>query len=809
MQYDRSIQLATAGSRKATRWPASIMRWSELVQRLAVPVRSTETLQEYLQLSKSKQDDLKDVGGFVAGTFHGWRRKADAVSGRDVVTLDLDNIPPGGTDDILSRLSALGCAYVVYSTRKHDPAAPRLRVLLALDRTVTADEYEPIARKIAALIGLEFCDPTTFEASRLMYWPSCCSDSAYVYRYEDKPFVSADGLLSMYASWQDVTSWPEVPGETDRRSRRVKTQADPMAKQGVVGAFCRTYDVPAAIDVYLADRYEPAVQTPNRYTFLGGSTTGGAVVYDAGRFLFSHHATDPASGQLVNAFDLVRLHLFGDKDDEAKPETPGNRLPSFIAMCEIAVRDEQVATLLNQERYLAAREDFAATSIATDPAPVEAQTDVAWMNRLDTSAQTGAIARTIKNIVTVLEFDPGLQGKIAYDEFSNRGLVLGSLPWDKADQRRGWADADDAALREYLERVYGLTGKDKIFDAITVVGHRQAFNDVKQYLDNLQWDGLKRLDTVFIDYFGAADDVYTRAVARKFFAAAVARVYQPGIKFDNMPILSGPQGCGKSTFLARMGRSWYTDSLTTFEGKDAAEMVQGMWIVEIGELSAMSRSETNSVKQFLSRIDDVYRAAYGRRTDRYPRRCVFCGTTNDAEFLKDKTGNRRFWPIDLHPEQATKNIFKALTPDECDQLWAEAVVAWRLGERLYLIDKEEEIAKEQQDSHRESNAKEGLIREWLEQDLPPNWDAYNLQARRIWWADKQGRELGALTPRDRVCALEIWCECFGSDAKFFQRKDAIEINGILETMSDWKRTKSGVRYGADYGYQRGFERDLT
>ena len=169
MQNDRKIAIASGASRRATVWNTQTLMVSELWQKLKVPVRGTETLAEYLNLKKAQQDDLKDIGGFVGGTLNGPRRKANNVAGRDIITLDLDSIPAGHKDDVLRRVEALGCGYCIYSTRKHQPAAPRLRVLFPLDRTVKADEYEPIARKAAEYIGLEYTDPTTFEPSRLMY----------------------------------------------------------------------------------------------------------------------------------------------------------------------------------------------------------------------------------------------------------------------------------------------------------------------------------------------------------------------------------------------------------------------------------------------------------------------------------------------------------------------------------------------------------------------------------------------------------------------------------------------------------------
>jgi predicted P-loop ATPase len=792
---DRLLIISAAGSRKATHWPAQKLYWSELVERLRTAVRGTETLAEYLKLPKSQQDDLKDVGGFVAGTLAGNRRKASAVTGRDVITLDLDNIPPGGTADALRRLDALGCAYAVYSTRKHEEAKPRLRVLVPLNRTATADEYEPLARKLAAIIGIELCDPTTFEASRLMYWPSCCADSQYVFQFSDKPFLDADGLLAMYADWRNVAEWPQVPGVQQTHVKLAAKQGDPTAKQGVVGAFCRQYDIYRAMETFLPGVYTPTDDGSGRFTYTGGSTTGGAIVYDNGQFLYSHHATDPCSGRLVNSFDLVRLHKFGELDDDVKPDTPTNRLPSFTAMCAFALQDAGVATLLNQERYERAVQDFGNL-------PAGEEETANWISKLQVSTTTGLPAKTTDNILIILEHDPLLKGKIAYDEFAVRGMAMGALPWDPRPERRQWTDVDDAGLRHYLERTYGITGKEKILDAVALCAHRHSFNEVQEWLKSLQWDGVKRVDTLLIDYLGAADTIYTRAVSRKAIVAGVARVMMPGCKYDNMPILAGPQGIGKSTFLRLLGRKWYSDSLTTFEGKEASELIQGIWINEIGELNGFNKSENNAIKQFLSRTEDIYREPYGRRTKSYPRRGVFWGTTNDSEFLKDMTGNRRFWPVDVGVQPPTKSVFTQLE-DEVPQIYAEAFVYWQLGEPLYLTGEAEEQAKVQQEIHRESNAKEGIIREFVERRVPIGWEKRSLNERRMYWSSEFGRGDVETVERDRICAAEVWCECFGGDLKQLRRFESMEINGILARLPGWKRYNAAMRFGP-YGPQKGF-----
>ncbi len=800
MQYNRKLQISTAGTRKATHWPKSEIMWSEFAEKLKTPVRGTETLEQYLALPKSQQDDLKDVGGFVGGTFAGDRRKAANVTGRDLITLDLDNIPVGQTEDILRRVDGLGCAAVVYSTRKHSGYTPRLRVIIPVDRTGTADEYEPAARKLASLIGIEFCDPTTFEASRLMYWPSCSSDSQYVSEIYDKPFCSLDGVLGMYGDWHDISQWPQVPGSEAIERRRLARQENPTAKRGIIGAFCRTYTITQAIEKFIPGMYEETV-IPGRYTYTGGSTVGGAVVYDGDLFLYSHHATDPCSGQLVNAFDLVRLQMFGDKDNDVKEGTPVSKMPSFVMMSRLAQDDPNVSDLLSKERYEQAREAFQTPEQGTSSVP---DYDLSWLTKL-TKDGNGRYEKTINNAVIVLENDPLLKGKIVTDEFASCGMVLGRVPWDQRDEKRRWTDVDDAGFYRYMEVFYGLTGREKLDHALMIVSAQNKINDVRHYLQELKWDGKPRVDTLLSDYLGADDTPYTRAVMRKSLCAAVARAVIGGVKYDYMPIFTGPQGIGKSTFLAILGKQWFSDSLTTFEGKEAAELIQGTWINEVGELSAFTKQETQVIKQFLSKTEDIYRAAYGRRTDKYLRRCVFFGTSNDSEFLKDMTGNRRFWPVDVGVNPAKRSVWKEL-PQEVDQIWAEAYVYWAAGEELYMPKEIEELAVEQQETHREASGKEGMIMSFLDRPVPENWEQMDVIKRRMFLSGGMHVER-ALHVRDKICAVEIWVECFGGDPKYMKRSDSMEINNIL-LHGKWQRIKTPRNFGP-YGPQRGFTRPAT
>jgi len=791
MQYDRQITISAAGNRRALRWPAQTLWWSEFVQRLATAARGQETLAEYLQMKKSQQDDLKDVGGFVGGLLAEGRRKGKAVQGRDLITLDLDAIPSMGAEAVLKHLEALTCAYVVYSTRKHEPTRPRLRAIFPLSRTVTADEYEPIARMMGKLVGIEHCDPTTFQAVRMMYWPSCCADTQHIYHYADKPFLDADAILAQYADWHDAGQWPQVPSVQAVTQRLLKKQEDPTTKHGVVGAFCKVYNVYQAMEAFLPGIYEPVDTGDGRYTFTGGSTTGGAVVYDSGLFLYSHHATDPCSGQLVNAFDMVRLHLHGMLDDDAdiKDNTPTNRYPSYVKMCEAALADEAVKLALQQERYEKAFDDFNVPAADTN-----------WMVNLQTN-KFGDPLKLRENATMILQNDPLLAGCVGYDEFADRVTVIKPLPWDvKLTERRRWADVDDQQLRCYMEKVYRFDSPGKLLDAFAAVTRQNAFNDVQEYLNGLLWDGVPRLDMLLIDYLNAEDTPYTRTVTRKIFVAAVARAMTPGTKFDFSVILVGKQGKGKSTLLRFMGGRWFLEDLpAALDGKEASERIQGYWLAEMGELNGLTRSEVNITKQFLSRTTDVYRQPYGRHTAEYPRRCVIFGSTNDDEFLRDSTGNRRFWPVTLLDTPGRLNVFTDLAGN-VDQIWAEAKARFACGEPLFLPAGIEADAVKKQEQYRVSDAKTGLVAEFLERPIPDDWDDRSISARRIYWAGEfQRTDVQEGVQRQSVCAAEIWCECFGQDKGRMRQSDTREINGILKQLG-W--IPVGVKRVGPYGPQR-------
>lgn len=787
----QTYKIAVGRSRKETHWQTWELRWRAIADRLKKALRTDETVAEYAAAGKAQRAAWKDVGGFVGGPVEGGRRKRGTVKLRYLITLDMDEAKAGAWDEVQLNYAT---AAVLYATHSSTPEKPRYRLVMPLSRPVTPEEYEAIARGVAATLGADRFDPSTYEPERLMYWPSVSRDADYEFYEQEGAPLDADEMLHHYRDWRATWAWSISERERNEVAGAIKKQGDPTEKPGAVGRFCRAYDVPEAIDAFLADVYLPTTQ-PGRYTYAGGTTVGGLVVYDGGAFAYSHHGTDPVQGRLLNAFDLVRLHRFASLDDEAAPGTPVNRLPSYLAMEDFAANDARVQAEDDAERMAKVREDFAG---------LEETADDSWMKKLRRDKK-GAPSNCAENAVVVAQYAPGMRDNLWRDLLARRDYIRRDLPWRKIESGDLWTDADDANWRVYLSK-YGVTTKQYALDAIEITFARNAVHPVRQYLEGLPaWDGVPRLDTVFTDRLGAEDDPLTRAVARKVLTAAVARILgqrRGGVKFDYCVVLSGQEGIGKSTLVRELFAPWFNDSVTTLAGKEAMEQIQGAWGVELGELSAVRRADLEGVKAFLSRQEDRFRPAYGRNVVVAPRQCVFFATTNEREFLKGDTGNRRFWVVDCLGRKCDP-----LTEETREQLWAEAVMRWKAGEPLYLTPEQEHEMRDRQASHNEaqSDPRPGMIEAYLETALPSDWARRDLNARTLYLADDESQEREGVQKRNKVCAAEIQFELFHQRADGQSKYAAKEINAILETLPGWERSKEALRFGP-YGKQRGYIR---
>jgi len=811
LRFNPDITISVGSSRYSKSWKRRNSKWSALLARFTPEkaTRTPETQTEYFNASKTEQDKIKDIGGFVGGVINGSRRLASTVESRSLLTFDMDFAPTDFVDQM--RKFYPDTAWAVYSTHKHKPEKPRLRFILPLTRDVDPEEYEAVMRKMAETIGMGYMDKTTFQPHRLMYWPSYSQDAEYVFQYNDAAPLDPDKILESYqGDWHDCSLWPIHPEEQHvKKTERGAKQQNPLEKKGLIGVFCRTYTVPEAISAFLPDVYAPVDGDPTRYSYIGGSTAGGMVIYDNGLFCYSHHATDPASGMDLNAYDLVRIHKFGDLDEEAEETTPANRLPSAKAMGDLIRSDEKCLETYDAEREAKLADDYGDLedtqegSVAAEPDGKE-QKDKNWKAKLERN-KDGSIAPKYVNVERILFKDKALSG-IAYNELARTIVLKKALPWDRKANGREWRDADDAALYGYLTNNYGCEFKKMhVADALMNTANRRRFHPVQEFLESLpEWDGTERAATFFIDYFGAQDCEYVRATTEIWFLAAVHRVYNPGAKFDYTPVLTGIGGIGKSKSLAKLGGEWFTDDLCFEDMRDktAAEKITGKWIIEIGEMKGMRNIDVESIKSFLTRQTDRFRAAYGRHTNDIPRSCVFVGTCNIDTFLRDETGNRRFWPIKCY---TVKDMTEGLTPDVVKQIWAEVMTLYELEERqprLWLTPELEKEAEQQQRKALETDARAGLIENFLERKLPENWDWMTTEERRMW-LENNNSEAGEVT-RTEVCNYEIWCECLGYPERAFNAKESRPITVILKSLGWNFKT---IKRTGPYGKQRIFAKD--
>ena len=786
LQYDTVLDVAIGLSSNSKHWKNKKIKWSELVEKLSSPVITNETYSQFLLASKDEQGKIKDVGGFVGGRLLNGRRRKDAVSYKQIISLDIDF----SYNDFWWDFTMLyDCAAVIHSTHKSSPTKPRHRLIIPLSREVSAEEYEPIARRIAGNMNIDLFDQSTFEVNRLMFWPSISCDSTYYFEYQDGNFLDVDEILDSYNDWRNINEWPKATSSEVTLHNQLEKQEDPTSKKGIVGIFCRTYTIQEAISNFLQDIYEESGD--GRYTYLKGSTAAGVIIYDD-KFAFSHHGTDPASGRLCNAFDLVRIHKFGhlDKNKEDKA--------SLRAMEEFITNDKLVKRVIAEEKFAEAKLDF------KNPVDIDEEYDNSWTEELSVNSK-GEYDNSAPNINLILRNDQVLKNAFSLNWFDFKRYVNRDCPWRKldSDKPEPMRDLDYSGIRNYIECVYGITSSLKIDDSIAIEVERNGFHPIRSYIESLTWDGVSRIDTLLIDYFGASDTEYSRAVIRKALCAAVARVFVPGIKYDMVPILVGPQGTYKSTFIKKLGVDWFSDTFSTVQGKEAFEQLQGAWIIEMAELSAFKKSEAEIIKQFISKCEDQFRPAYARTVETFKRQCVFFGSTNNTDFLKDPTGNRRFNPVDVHPESVKKSVPEHLTRHEVDQIWAEAYILYKAGETLYFDESIATLARVEQRKHSSVDERLGVIEEYLEKLLPDDWASKDLYDRRAWLDDPLAKK--GTVRREFVCVAEIWCECLGKDKTDMTRYNTREINDMIRTLQNWEFIPS-TKYFDFYGKQKYYKR---
>ena len=762
----RNLAIAYGNNRQAKTWVNKTIQFDDLKERLKTTIRTTESAEEYAKMSRAQRDAAKDHGGFVAGVLKGGRRKIDTVEVRSMLALDGDRIDRAFLDNYESI-----CPYTsaLYTTHSSTDENPRVRLVIPLTRDVTPEEFVAVSRYLADMFGIDYFDECSYLPNQLMYWPSTPANGTFVYKETDGGWLDPDDILSGHPEWTDPTRLPTSSRESKANTVAQQKVQDPLTKEGVVGLFNRAYyPIAKALEVFLSDVYEPTDNESRWHLIASGSMAGVEIKED--KFVYSHHAKDPAYLKLCNAFDIVRTHRFGDMDDKA----------SYKAMCDFAMQQDDVKMLAAAEKMADAQTDF------TDGE------DSDWMKKLQYEPRSTVLKNNLHNITLILQNDPLLQN-IVFNQQLDGMEIKGTVPWQHPSKY--WRDADDAQLISYVDSHYGTFSQRNYQIAVTKVSDDRSYHPIREYLAALpEWDKVPRVDTLLIDYLGAEDNAYVRAVTRKTLCAAVHRVREPGVKFDTMLVLNGPQGIGKSTLISRLAGEWFSDSLNLGDTKDktAAEKLQGYWILEIGELAGLRKAEVETLRSFLSRQNDIYRAAFGRRATPHPRQCIFFGTTNaESGYLRDTTGNRRFWPVKT-PGGGSKHSWE-LTAEDVEQIWAEVLEYVNAGETLYLSAAENILAKDEQRNAMESDdEREGLVRMYLDTLLPEGWESMDLFDRRAFLSGTNDIGPVGTVARRQVSNMEIWCECFGKERANIGRSDSNGLAAILIKLG-WERLPNKQR----------------
>lgn len=771
-----TLAIATAPKRDSKTWKNDVVTWDEFKAWLASP------------------DNKKESGNYVLGRLQGTRRSKRTLEARSALSLDVDFAQPGFLTDV----QMLPFNLVWHTTYSSTPESPRYRIIIPLDREVNPAEYVACVMVVMDMLGTEQFDQGSTQPERYMFKPAAQKPDFYDWGEVEGPIACADDLVMKIDSIVADYTAPQP----SRRKR------DPFKIEGVVGAFNRVY---ADLDDLIADFDLPYDKVGEKWMLRGSlGAPGMGPVPDREGLWYSFHACDPAFMQTCSAFDLVRAHLFGELDEDAKPGTPVNKLPSHARMLdEVMNADPVVADKVMGETW---RTDFGGSDAVAAPAsptpartapsgPVTAPSGGAdWRTGLALS-QAGSVRDTLDNWDLILANDEVFTS-LVYNEVTLAIEPTRDLPWRPVTRSGGtWmgkADGDMLAL--HLERTVRLkVPQNRIEAMVQKAAFSRRVSPVADYLNSLVWDGQPRVETCLP---GVKVDEFTRLAARKSLVAAVGRALDPGVKWDHSLILYGGEGLGKSLWIERMSKGW-TAELGDLRLKDTLQIVARTWIAVADEGHSLKRADSNVMKAFMTRRNDVYRAPYDTVPTEHPRRCVVWGSTNEETFLRREAGNRRFLIVECGPYD-----IDAVTPEYVDQVWAEAVTMYRAGERLWLDSDESEKAVEAREIFTEENPLVGQIGAYLDMPVPPDWYKMSGAARFTYRQNYLEMGLDAdveMMVQDRVCALQVWYEVLNGNRKP-QQVELREINEAIRELEEWYSVPKARRFDTNYGVQRGFNR---
>lgn len=773
---DHLLDITTAPKRDSRHWLTGQTTWDEFAELMLHPA-NTKACGNYV-LGKFKKTTVRHPGTDLPCT--NYHRTKTAIESRSAITLDVDY--PAA--DFREKVAALGYAHIIHTTFSSTVDEPRYRLIVPTSRNLTPDEYHTAAAAIMQMLGEDQFDKGSVQPERYMFRPSESRKGLFWYNVAQGPLADVEKLLEGFQS--DLST---VPLPKPNRTKR-----DPFAIEGTIGAFNRAYeDIAAVIEDYDLP-YEDAGS--ERWQLVGASAAAGMGLVAPG-LVYSHHSGDPAYGQTCSAFDLVRLHMFHTLDENSKPGTPINKLPSTLAMLDLASKDVRVITELVGADFAQDMDDIVAADAVVKTND--------WRLGMRRNSRTGKPTDDIVNWDLIADNDPSFAG-LYFNELSLAIETETDLPWRTlAPGRETFTSGDRSSLALYIERTYDIRpARSYLDDLVNDKALNRRINPVLDYLKSLKWDGTSRIEECLP---GVTPTPYTRMAARKSIVAAVARMYEPGVKWDHMLVLYGPEGMGKSRWIDLMSRG-YSVNLGRISDKDTLIAMQRAWIMTADEGHSLRKADFDAQKEFLTRTSDVFRMPYEREAQVHKRHMVIWGTTNDEVFLRRQEGNRRFLIVkcEQKADEAT------LEPAFIDQVWAEAVHLYHKGEQLWLADEEGQMAAAERESFTEEDALTGIIQEYVDTLVPEDWDTTSPLDRQMWLLNSRDElEAGGTKHIDEVCSVQIWVEAMGRRYGDHKRSDLLDINNALKQMPGWaplpgRRRSPG--YGPQLIFRRNDETDL-
>ena len=884
----------------------------KLREKFAEPLVDVNTpISKYLKLSKIAKDTdhpkhkeaadailvmKQSAGNWTAARYKGKNRKVTDIEAKTMLVLDIDHANPDQVAHIRANLTPLAEFYwQAHTSRSHAPEKPKFRLAFPVSREMTTDEAHAALRYLSTYLlddpeeSIEIVDLVTFRPNQTMFWPSISKGQDY---WHDEnltgKILDVDEFLSRHPDWDDFTNLPYQTGEKKAGLKDPSTKMEnPLEKPEPIGAFCRTYSIEDAIEEFLGDIYEPSPSASDvRYSYVPGTANNGAVVYDDGLFLLSMHGSDPASG-LHNAFDLVRLHMFGHLDEGAHGNTAPGNLPSYKAMVKFC-RDDAEVVAEEFSSLGGVLDDLEDDDEDTDSSDFELDgEDVSQKSekgdtsddpmgdmlddlddedddglddearellgeepskpkkkkkeKADKADATAWLAMLLRknngefdpgssyNSATICRNHPALKGKIGFNEFTEDPICLSPIQWRRVglpqptDSRRigkvgqKWAEQNDQAIKLLCSAPLDCGGleanfsKENIQTGVVAAAALNRVHPVKDMI--LEWHeewkskGSPRgeLERLVIDYLGCPDTPFHRESATTFAVGAIARIMDPGCKFDVMAVIQGATGSRKSTFWQKLFPGYCTE--LKVELKDTGRLIEalrGWWCLEMAEMVQAKRADSETLKGELSSSGDQHRLAYARRETFWHRRNVFVGTSNTKDFLSDPTSVRRFWVWETPKSRKD--------PIDTERLERRLWAIWGEAYQVYLdmrqekphgdlwLDLRDPESIEEQTRIAEGNRKQSVaeeiadaIRDWV--DTPQPAQEVMVDADQMTLEGYEGDD----TPMVRnMVTAQMAFEALADTPIFrrFRRVRTAHFGQALEKLPGWTRLGKVRRHGS-------------